>query len=113
MPDDSALIPAAASSVATVALAGLLGQPKTLPPALFYDEAGFVEQGLITLLLIVAGSALALLLFWALRRAERQRPAPIARALALSRDPRVLRNRLSDDAQRRRRSELLRLQRAG
>ena len=40
MPDDSALIPAAASSVATVALAGLLGQPKTLPPALFYDEAG-------------------------------------------------------------------------
>jgi L-histidine Nalpha-methyltransferase len=40
MPDHSALIPAAASSVATVALAGLLGQPKTLPPALFYDEAG-------------------------------------------------------------------------
>jgi dimethylhistidine N-methyltransferase len=40
MPDDSALIPAATSSVATVALAGLLGQQKTLPPALFYDEAG-------------------------------------------------------------------------
>jgi dimethylhistidine N-methyltransferase len=40
MPDDSALISAAASSVATAALAGLLGQPKTLPPALFYDEAG-------------------------------------------------------------------------
>jgi dimethylhistidine N-methyltransferase len=40
MPDDSALIPAAASSVAAVALAGLLGQSKTLPPALFYDEAG-------------------------------------------------------------------------
>ncbi len=40
MPDDSALIPAATSSVATVALAGLLGHPKTLPPALFYDEAG-------------------------------------------------------------------------
>jgi L-histidine Nalpha-methyltransferase len=40
MPDDSALSPAAPSSVATVALAGLLGFPKTLPPALFYDEAG-------------------------------------------------------------------------
>ena len=40
MPDDSALIPAATSSVAAVALAGLLGEPKTLPPALFYDEAG-------------------------------------------------------------------------
>src|SRR5215469_5331734 len=40
MPDDTALLPAAASSVAAAALAGLLGQPKTLPPALFYDEAG-------------------------------------------------------------------------
>ena len=39
MPDDSALI-AAANSVATAALAGLLQQPKTLPAMLFYDEAG-------------------------------------------------------------------------
>jgi O-antigen ligase len=56
------------------------------------EEFGLlVEQGLITLLLILAGSALALLLFWALRRAERERPAPVTRALAISRDPRFLR----------------------
>ena len=40
MPDDSALIPAAAASVADVALSGLLQNPKTLPAKLFYDEAG-------------------------------------------------------------------------
>ena len=40
MPDDSALIREAASSVADVALDGLLTSPKTLPARLFYDEAG-------------------------------------------------------------------------
>src|SRR5579863_10463757 len=40
MPDDSALIPAAADSVADAALFGLLQNPKTLPAKLFYDEAG-------------------------------------------------------------------------
>jgi O-Antigen ligase len=55
------------------------------------EGSGFVEQGLITLLLTLAGSALALLLFWALRRAESEDRAPVARALAISRDPRILR----------------------
>lgn len=40
MPHDTALIAAAATSVATAALSGLLRQPKTLPAKLFYDEAG-------------------------------------------------------------------------
>jgi dimethylhistidine N-methyltransferase len=40
MPDDTALIREAASSVADVALDGLLKSPKTLPARLFYDEAG-------------------------------------------------------------------------
>jgi hypothetical protein len=55
------------------------------------DGPGFVEQGLIALALIVAGAALALLLFWALRQAERGRSPSVARALAISRNPRVLR----------------------
>ena len=40
MPDDSALIPVVAGSVADAALAGLLQPRKTLPAKLFYDEAG-------------------------------------------------------------------------
>lgn len=40
MPDDSALIREAASSVADLALDGLLRSPKTLPARLFYDEVG-------------------------------------------------------------------------
>lgn len=40
MPDDSALIPAVADSVADAALSGLLQNPKALPAKLFYDEAG-------------------------------------------------------------------------
>lgn len=40
MPDDSALIPVAAGSVADAALSGLLQTRKTLPAKLFYDEAG-------------------------------------------------------------------------
>jgi hypothetical protein len=55
------------------------------------DETTFVTQGLVTLLLILAGSAVALLVFWAQRRAERDRPAFVVRALAISRDTRVLR----------------------
>ncbi len=80
---------------------GLAGAVGAVPAVLYVaahnpianntNEAGVVEQGLITLVLVVAGSALALLIFWALRRAERRNPAPVARALALSRDPRVLR----------------------
>ncbi|HTT93524.1 MAG TPA: O-antigen ligase family protein [Solirubrobacterales bacterium] len=79
-------------------LCGVLG---TVPAVLYVgahnqiannvDEPGLVEQGLVTLLLILAGAALALLLFWALRRAERERPAPVARLLEISRDRRVLR----------------------
>lgn len=40
MPNDSALIRAAADSVADAALSGLLQNPKTLPAKLFYDETG-------------------------------------------------------------------------
>ena len=40
MPDDTALIREAASSVADAALHGLLKTPKTLPARLFYDELG-------------------------------------------------------------------------
>src|ERR1700740_2755521 len=40
MPDDTALIREAASSVADAALHGLLKTPKTLPARLFYDEKG-------------------------------------------------------------------------
>jgi hypothetical protein len=54
-------------------------------------SGALVSQGLITLLLILAGAALALVLFWALRRAERDRPGPVTRVLEISRDPRVLR----------------------
>lgn len=40
MPDDTALVAAATTSVVATALSGLLGEPKTLPAKLFYDEAG-------------------------------------------------------------------------
>jgi O-antigen ligase len=79
------------------ALSGVVG----VLPALLYisthsgiannNESSYTGQGLVTLLLILVGSAIALLLFWALRRAERDRPAFIIRALAISRDPKVLR----------------------
>lgn len=79
---------------------GLSGVVGVLPAVLYVSThsgiannnlSSYTGQGLVTLALILVGSALALLLFWALRRAERDRPAPVARALAISRDPRVLR----------------------
>jgi L-histidine Nalpha-methyltransferase len=39
MPDDS-LLRAAEEEIVSLALAGLTGEPKTLPPKLFYDQAG-------------------------------------------------------------------------
>jgi len=39
MPNDSLLL-AAEDEIVSLALAGLSGQPKTLPPKLFYDQAG-------------------------------------------------------------------------
>jgi O-antigen ligase len=79
---------------------GLSGVVGVLPAVLYVsthggiannNESSYTGQGLVTLVLILAGSAIALLLFWALRRAERDRPAFITRALAISRDPKVLR----------------------
>jgi O-antigen ligase len=52
------------------------------------DIAG---QGLVTLVILAAGTAVALAVFWAQRRSERGRSASVVRALAISRDPRVLR----------------------
>ncbi|MBN9622074.1 MAG: O-antigen ligase family protein, partial [Actinobacteria bacterium] len=57
----------------------------------FVGEPGLVEQGLIALALVLAGSAATLLAFWGLRRAEQRRPPLVAKALASSRNPRVLR----------------------
>jgi hypothetical protein len=48
-------------------------------------------QGLTTLLILLAGSAVALAAFVALRRAERESGGMTRRAVAVSRDPRVLR----------------------
>jgi dimethylhistidine N-methyltransferase len=48
MPDYTALMPAAGSSVADAAIAGLLREQKTLPAKLFYDEEGCRLFGLIT-----------------------------------------------------------------
>jgi O-Antigen ligase len=48
-------------------------------------------QGLTTLLILLAGIAVALGLFWAQRRAERRRGRLTERALTISRDGRVLR----------------------
>jgi O-antigen ligase len=49
-----------------------------------------VDQGAVVLLFLLAGAALALLLFAALRRLEAREGALTGRALALSRDPVVL-----------------------
>jgi hypothetical protein len=57
----------------------------------FIDDGSLVGQGLVTLLLILAGSAVAGGVFLLQRRAERGRGATVTRALAISRDPRVLR----------------------
>ncbi len=48
-------------------------------------------QGLATLLILLAGSAVAIALFWAQRRSERKRGRWPMRLLAISRDARVLR----------------------
>jgi O-Antigen ligase len=57
----------------------------------FVPDGSLVGEGLVTLLLIAAGSGVAAALFLAQRRAEQKRGATVARALAISRDRRVLR----------------------
>jgi hypothetical protein len=49
------------------------------------------SQGLTTLLILLLGTAVALLIFTVERRTERRRGAAVVRALAISRDQRVLR----------------------
>lgn len=54
------------------------------------DDAHIAGQGAIVLSILLAGTLLAAGLFWLLRRAERRQGVLTARAVALSRDPRVL-----------------------
>jgi len=54
------------------------------------DNQAAVDQGLTVLLILIAGTALTLLLFAGLRRLERRDDGLTGRALALSRDRRVL-----------------------
>jgi hypothetical protein len=55
------------------------------------SESGLVGQGITALLLILAGTALAVALFWGIRRLEAGNGPAVRRALAFSRDGRVLR----------------------
>ncbi|MFT3864527.1 MAG: O-antigen ligase family protein [Solirubrobacterales bacterium] len=55
-----------------------------------YDFPPIVGQGLSVGGILLAGMAATLLCFWGLRRLERAEPAPVERALAISRDRRVL-----------------------
>jgi O-antigen ligase len=57
----------------------------------FIDDGSLVGQGLVTLLLILAGSVIAVAVFLLQRQAERGRGATVTRALTISRDSRVLR----------------------
>ena len=55
------------------------------------DNAAAVDQGLVVLLILLAGTALTLGLFALMRRLASRRGALTGRALAISRDPRALR----------------------
>jgi hypothetical protein len=55
------------------------------------DVSGAVNQGLVTLLLLVAGMALSLALYVGLRRLEDAEHGMTTRAVAMSRNPRTLR----------------------
>jgi hypothetical protein len=83
--------------LATVLIGALLALP-----AIFYvhghtsignfvDDGSLVGQGLVALLLILLAAAVAAGLFLLLRRAERNHGATVTRAVAISRDARVLR----------------------
>jgi len=54
------------------------------------DNAAAVDQGAVVLLILVAGTALALALFAGLMRLERRQGSLTGRALEISRDPRAL-----------------------
>lgn len=54
------------------------------------DNAAAVDQGVTVLLILLAGTVLSLLLFAALRRLENRQGQLTGKALAISRDPRVL-----------------------
>jgi hypothetical protein len=55
------------------------------------DNAAAVDQGLVVLLILLAGTALTLGLFALMRRLSQRRGALTGRAVAISRDPRALR----------------------
>jgi hypothetical protein len=55
------------------------------------DNAAAVDQGLVVLLVLLAGTALALGLFAAMRRLARRQGALTGKAMAISRDPKALR----------------------
>jgi hypothetical protein len=72
-------------------LPGLLAAQANRDLADNIDSSAAVSQGVTVLLVLLGGIALALLLFAGLRRLEARRGARTERALALSRDPKVLR----------------------
>ncbi len=73
------------------ALPALLAVPARHSLATNTIDQASVEQGVTVLLILLAGTGLCLALFAALRRLEARGGGATARALSLSRDPRVLR----------------------
>jgi O-antigen ligase len=55
-----------------------------------YNFPPIVGQGLKAGAILLAGTAVTVLAIWAMRRLEKRNPAPVRRALAISRDRRVL-----------------------
>ncbi|HEX3736718.1 MAG TPA: O-antigen ligase family protein [Solirubrobacterales bacterium] len=82
--------------LATLLVAAVLTMPAVLAihsyPELSnnYDWPPIVGQGLAAGGILLAGIAVTLLAFWGLRRLERDGSAPVARAVTISRDRRVL-----------------------
>jgi O-Antigen ligase len=83
--------------LATLAIAGIGALPALLAAgaeravADNVDSSAAVSQGLELLLILLAGTALALLLFAGLRRLEARQGARTVRAVEVSRDPKLLR----------------------
>jgi O-antigen ligase len=82
--------------LATLLIAAVLTMPTVLAihsyPELSnnYNFAPIVGQGLKAGAILLAGIAATVLVFWAMRRLEERGSPPVARALAISRDRRVL-----------------------
>ncbi|HEY2052573.1 MAG TPA: O-antigen ligase family protein [Solirubrobacterales bacterium] len=83
--------------LATLLIAAVLTMPAILAIHSYaelsnnYDSPPIVGEGLKVGAILLAGIAVTLLAFWAMRRLEHRDSAPVKRALAISRDRRVLR----------------------